>query len=405
MNDYVEQSREPLRPVVSTRAQLDECLDALAAASGPVAFDAERAHGHRYWPKAYLFQVRREGAGTWMIDPIAFEDDGPARLDELVTACGDATWIVHAASQDLPSMREVGIMPPKLFDTELGARLLGEPAVSLGALLESKLGVLLRKAHSAQNWATRPLPEDWLTYAALDVDYLLELASEVEAALVETRRIEWAEQEFAATLELFRLPPSPRPDPWRRLTGVTTLRTPRQLAVARALWTERDRIARERDRPPSHILHDTAIVEFASRVRPDEPIPGASVMQSIPGFRHRGSQRYRANWQQAVEAVNELDPSQYPPKRPRTTGIPHPKNWERSRPEAAELWPKVRALVDELACELSMQPSLVAPPAILQEVVYNHAEEPDFAESLRRRGARPWQIDFLHPLLVEVTGT
>ncbi|HMQ66597.1 MAG TPA: ribonuclease D, partial [Arachnia sp.] len=152
---YHEHSREPLRPVVDTPEALQECLSALNAASGPVAFDTERAHGHRYWPKAYLLQVRREGAGTWLIDPIPFEDTDVS-LGKLISVCDDATWLIHAASQDLPCMRDIGILPGRIFDTELAARLLGKPGAALGALLHSELGILLRKAHSADNWSKRP---------------------------------------------------------------------------------------------------------------------------------------------------------------------------------------------------------------------------------------------------------
>lgn len=401
MKGFVEQSREPLRPVVNTWAAYDDCLDALEAGTGPVAFDAERAHGHRYWPKAYLLQIRREGAGTWLIDPIAFEEGGPAKLDELVEVCGDATWIVHAASQDLPCMREVGILPPRLFDTELGGRLLSEPAVSLGVLLETKLDIALRKAHSAQNWATRPLPEDWLIYAALDVDYLLELAEVVRTELESSGRIEWAEQEFAATLAQFSKATEPRTDPWRRLSGITALRTPKQLAVARELWLERDQIARDRDRPPGRMLHDTAIIEIAARAKTDAEMPGAADVASIGGFRHRGAQRYRTNWVRALERAAALKSSEYPARRTPSTGVPHPKNWDRTNPEAAALWTRVRPAVDELACEISLQPSLIAPPAILQEVVYRHRNGQDPAESLLLAGARPWQVEFLGPLLDE----
>ena len=151
---YLDHSREPLRPVVDTAEALQECLSALGGATGPVAFDTERAHGHRYWPKAYLLQIRREGAGTWLIDPVAFEGTD-ASLGALVSACGDEPWLIHAASQDLPCMRELGILPHRIFDTELAARLLGKPGAALGALLHSELGFLLRKAHSADTWSMR----------------------------------------------------------------------------------------------------------------------------------------------------------------------------------------------------------------------------------------------------------
>lgn len=404
MNNYVETSREPLRPVVDDRQTWEACLAALSEASGPVAFDAERAHGHRYWPKAYLFQIRREGAGTWLIDPIALERIGKSDLSELVEATGGATWLVHAASQDLPCMREVGIQPEHLFDTELGARILGEPQVSLGVLLEEKLGIRLRKAHSAQNWATRPLPEDWLIYAALDVDYLLELADVIHEELDHSGRLEWAEQEFRATLDQFREAPAPRVDPWRRTSGITGLRSTRQFAIARALWQERDQIAQSRDRPPSHILPDDAIVQLASRSTPDQPWPTPNDFEQINGFRRRGALRYRNNWRQAVAGVKDLAPEEYPAKRPVSTGLPHPRSWDRSNPEAAKLWPKVRSAVDELACELLLQPSIIAPPAILQHVVYHHAGIDDYAAALSEQGARPWQVEFLAPLLEDVAG-
>lgn len=401
MTPFTDQPREPLRPVVNSASALDLCLDSLAAASGPVAFDTERAHGYRYWPKAYLLQIRRAGAGTWLIDPVAFEAGGPADLSALTEACGDATWVVHAASQDLPCMREVGIIPPDLFDTELGGRLLGEPQVSLGALLETHLDVRLRKAHSAQNWSTRPLPADWLSYAALDVDYLLELAEWMEQALTSAGRLDWALQEFASELAQHREPPPPREEPWRRLSRITDLRSTRQLAVARALWEERDRIARERDRPPGHVLPDAAIIELAARVPQAGPLPRESVLESIPGFRHRGARHHRRSWLRALALVSEMDPSQYPSRRRPSGGTPHPRNWEPTHPEAARMWPAVRTAMDDLACELGIQPSLIAPTTLLQTVVYERAAVGGFDGWLEAHGVRDWQAQFLVPLLDE----
>ncbi len=400
----LEHSREPLRPVVEGHAAFDECVAALREASGPVAFDAERAHGHRYWPKAYLFQIRRGTAGTWLIDPIAFEDS-PGTLGSLVEACGPSTpWIIHAASQDLPGMREVGLYPHQLFDTELGARLLGEPSASLGNLLQSKLGITLRKAHSAANWATRPLPENWLTYAALDVDYLIELRDVLAADLQRMGRDEWARQEFEDVLTRFDRDPSVPAEPWRRLSGVTSLKQPRQLAVARALWEERDALARDRDRPPSRLLTDAAIVSFASRVEGSGPLPQAGVLETTPGFQTRQAKRFRANWLRALRSVAEMPASRLPNRYPKSEGIGHPRTWERRHPEAARAWKTVKPAIDELGCDLGFQPSLVAPPAVIQSVVFQHHGGGNFAVALSEAGARPWQVDFLAPLLHEHLG-
>ena len=146
--------RDGLTDVVDSRASLDQVIDAFRSGSGPIAIDAERASGYRYSQRAYLIQIRREGSGTSLVDPIAFED-----LDELNDAFGPAEWILHAASQDLACLREVGLAPTTLFDTELAARLLGYPRVGLATLVETILGHSMRKEHSAVDWSQRPLPQ------------------------------------------------------------------------------------------------------------------------------------------------------------------------------------------------------------------------------------------------------
>lgn len=399
---YVTTSREPLRPVVDTPELLDECLASLRAARGPVAFDTERAHGHRYWAKAYLLQIRREGAGTWLIDPVAFENGRErADLSALVDACGSATWIVHAATQDLPCMQEINIVPPRIFDTELAARLLAKPGASLGALLEAELGIKLRKAHSADNWSRRPLPEPWLIYAALDVDYLLDLSTVLATHLVLAGREEWSAQENDDMLARYSVPQQPKDDPWRRLSGLTGLRTPLQYAVARELWLARDDVAQRRDRPPSWILHDSAILTVAQVAR--DAVPTEDDVRGLPGFASQPGQRYVGKWLAALERVRKMSPKQYPPKRVRSDGVPHPRSWDKANPEAAARWAAVRPVIDELACDLGgLQASLIAPPAVLHEALFHHAEVSH--ELLVELGARPWQADFLAPAIAEALG-
>ncbi|MGZ4579940.1 MAG: ribonuclease D, partial [Nocardioidaceae bacterium] len=181
-----------LPPVVDTPEALAKTADLLAGGTGPIAIDAERASGYRYSARAYLVQLRREGSGTALIDPIPFDD--LAVLDE---ALGDAEWILHAATQDLPCLTELGLRPPSLVATERAGRLLGYPRVGRATVVETIVGRRMRKEHSAVDWSTRPLPEPWLEYAALDVEVLLELREALGAELVETGKDEWARQEFA----------------------------------------------------------------------------------------------------------------------------------------------------------------------------------------------------------------
>ncbi|HLU64333.1 MAG TPA: ribonuclease D, partial [Protaetiibacter sp.] len=164
--------------VIDTREEYLEAVEALRRGEGPFAVDAERASGFRYSQRAYLIQVFRRGAGVFLFDPPAIAD-----FSELAEVMRSQEWILHAASQDLPCLREVGLDPERIFDTELGARLAGLPRVGLATVVEELLGVHLAKAHSAADWSTRPLPQGWLVYAALDVELLPELRDRIAELL------------------------------------------------------------------------------------------------------------------------------------------------------------------------------------------------------------------------------
>jgi ribonuclease D len=216
---------------VTTPAELAEVARRFAAGTGPVAVDAERASGYRYSQRAYLVQLRREGAGTVLIDPVPLPD-----MTVLNEAIADSEWVLHAASQDLPCLTELGLGPQRLFDTELGARLAGFERVGLAALTESLLGYALEKHHSAADWSTRPLPASWLSYAALDVELLIDLRNALAAELERQGKTEWAAEEFAALVAGAGQPPRTRPDPWRRTSGIHRVRGARALSRVRALW-------------------------------------------------------------------------------------------------------------------------------------------------------------------------
>ena len=248
--------RDPLPPVIEDAAALRTYCDAVAAGSGPVALDAERASGYRYSQRAYLVQVRREGAGTALIDPIATGD-----LTALDDAIGDTEWILHAATQDLACLAEVGLRPRRLFDTEHAGRLLNLPRVGLASLVEHYLDHSLAKEHSAADWSTRPLPEPWLVYAALDVEVLIEIRDFIEADLEKAGKTEWAAQDFEALLSFTGAPV--REEPWRRTSGIHQVRGRRGLGLVREIWEARDAIAAERDVTPGRILPDSSILEMA----------------------------------------------------------------------------------------------------------------------------------------------
>lgn len=275
--------------VIDTREDYLEAVAAIAAGHGPVAVDAERASGYRYSQRAYLIQVFRRGAGAFLFDPIPIGD-----FSELQAAIVDEEWLFHAASQDLPCLQEVGLVPTRIFDTELGARIAGFPRVGLGAVVEQLLGITLAKAHSAADWSTRPLPQSWLVYASLDVELLPDLRDALAEKLDEAGKTRIAQEEFDAVLH--RAPKPARAEPWRRLSGMHALRGARALAIARSLWLARDEYARQADIAPGRTIPDSAIVAAAAAAPESRAELGA-----LKTFTGRASRSELDRWWAAVE--------------------------------------------------------------------------------------------------------
>ncbi len=386
-------------PVITTEAQLAEAIAALASGTGPVAVDAERANGFRYSQRAYLIQLRREGSGSWLIDPIPFGD--PADLSPLADAIADAEWIIHAASQDLPCLNEVRMLPTSLFDTELAGRLLGYPRVALGTMLEELFSIRLLKEHSAADWSTRPLPPDWINYAALDVELLIGLRDRLSEELDSTGKAEWARQEFDALIAGASVPPEARPDPWRRTSGIHKVRSRRGLAIVRALWQARDRIAAELDRAPGKVLTDLSIAEAGA----DQDLTPRSI-RAIPGFRRRVARQYESTWTEEITTALALAETALPPMHIASDGPPQARLWASRDPVAAKRLARVREVLTKRATDLDLPAENLLTPEYVRRLAWR-PPDPITAESvdaaLAGYGARQWQrdltVDLIAPLL------
>ncbi|GHG15946.1 HRDC domain-containing protein [Streptomyces hydrogenans] len=384
--------REGIPPVVASDEALAEVIAAFAAGRGPVAVDAERASGYRYGQRAYLVQLRREGAGSALIDPVGCPD-----LSGLGEALDGAEWILHAATQDLPCLRDIGMRPSSLFDTELAGRLAGFPRVGLGAMVESVLGYALEKGHSAVDWSTRPLPDPWLRYAALDVELLVDLRDALEEELDRQGKLGWAHEEFEA---IAAAPPAPpRKDPWRRTSGMHKVRRRRQMAVVRELWTARDRVAQRRDVSPGKVLSDAAIVEAALAV----PV-NVAALTALPGFGHRMGRRQLEQWQAAIDRARALPESELPQPGQQPAGPPPPRAWADKAPAAAARLAAARTGVTGLAERLHLPQENLITPDTVRRICWEPPVQADpdaVAAALTAHGARRWQVGLVTPLLVE----
>jgi ribonuclease D len=393
---------EGLPELINTPELFDQMLAMLASGNGPFAIDAERASGYKYSSRAYLIQIKRDGGGLHLIDPIPFGIDNPqfSQLNDLLQ--GEEV-ILHASTQDLPCLREVGINPSRLFDTELAGRLIGLPRVGLGALVESLLDVALAKEHSAQDWSIRPLPEDWLNYAALDVELLIELRNEIEKLLIEKKKLKWAEQDFASILAA---PPTPkRIDPWRRTSGVHKLKKRSQLAVVKSLWEARDDLAAHLDISPGRVLSDAAIstIALAAGVAPITSKRELEKVLRPIGLRARWFEN-TPRWLNAIDAALSHDEDEMPPLKSKSDALPPIKIWRERFPEKYIPLSHAKFNFALKAEELELPVENLLTPELLRQICWRLPEPEEIEPLLHSMGARPWQIEIATPILIAALG-
>jgi ribonuclease D len=375
--------------LITSPQDLAIALEMLSKTSGPVAVDAERASGFKYSQRAYLVQLKTEGSEIYLIDPTTDTAlVASNEFNELRDFLSNREWVLHAATQDIPCLQELGLYPKAIFDTELAGRLSGQPRVGLGSLVESLLGVGLAKEHSAADWSTRPLPESWLNYAALDVELLHELRASLQKVLNEQGKAEWATQEFENLL-LFKPKPQ-KPDRWRGISGLSKVSDQLSLEIARQLWEAREALAIKMDISPGRLIPDAAILAVAiakPRTRPE--------LSSLRSFTGRASRSYLDLWWEALQSA--LKATVLPAIRPeKSEGIPNHRNWAAKYPEADRRLRHAKNALKQI-CESSNLPlENLLTPDYLRQICFS-PPEPATLESVRLAllsyGARVWQVD------------
>jgi ribonuclease D len=371
----------------------------LARGRGPFALDAERASGFRYSNRAYLIQIRRAGAGTVLIDPVSHGADPLTVLRPVADVLSTDEWILHSADQDLPCLAEVGLQPPALYDTELAGRLAGFERVNLATMVERLLGFGLAKGHGAADWSKRPLPVEWLNYAALDVELLIELRAAISGVLAEQGKTDWAAQEFdhLRTTGVREVTPAARRDRWRRTSGIHRVRDPRRLAAVRELWTARDRIAQRRDVAPRRILPDSAIIDAA--IADPKTVDD---LVALPVFGGRNQRRSAAMWLAALQAAREnRDP---PDEAEPPNGPPAAARWSRRKPEAAARLEAARTALADVSQRVGIPMENLISPELVRRLCWDWEAAADPVEAVEEfccaGHARAWQRELVVPALV-----
>jgi ribonuclease D len=316
---------------------LGKVVDALRGAS-EYAVDTEFHRERTYFPTVALVQIKWDDEIV-LVDPLTV-DLRP--LASVLT--GDGVAVMHAASQDLEVLqRACGVVPSRLFDTQLAAGFLGFTTPSLSSLAERVIHVDLPKASRLTDWLRRPLGDDQQRYAAADVAHLLELARLIRAELDSVGRLAWAEEECEDLRARGWGPPDPN-DAWLRLKEGRALKGAAR-GVAREVAAWRERRAAELDQPVRHVLSDLAIVGIAT-----------NPPKNLEQLRHiRGIDERNARGRLGEELLAAVERGRTAPSEVART--PRRDDVERDQRPAVAL---VSAWLSQLGRELRIDPMLLA---------------------------------------------
>lgn len=386
------------RPVVfvDTLEQLQQAVRQLGADESRIAIDAERASGFRYSQRAYLIQIARASGNIYLIDCAKiFDEHGISAFEDLSNCLASAEWILHAATQDLPCLAELNLKPARIFDTELGSRIAGLPRVGLGAVVEHYLQIGLAKEHSAVDWSIRPLESAWLDYAALDVDVLHDLATQLEADLENKGKLTFAQEEFEHLLHF--KPKAANPDRWRATSGLHEVKNEIGLSIARSLWQARELLAKKLDIAPGRLIPDSSIAHLSLATPKTKP-----ELASDKKFTGRASRSYLDTWWKAIE--EGLASRDKPPLKIAHAGIPNHRSWPNRWPNASRRLTLVRSALAEVAEQLEIpQENLVSPEAVRQ-ICWPDRTQIDMSSiesELRQLKVRDWQISLIAGPIVQ----
>jgi len=349
---------------------------------GPLAVDTEADSFHHYREKVCLVQLTG-GDRHALVDPLASIDLAPLKTS---FEDGSIRKILHGADYDIRLLaRDFGLVVLGLDDTMIAARLLGEPALGLAALLAKHLGVTLEKVHQRADWSRRPISDAMREYAVEDTRHLAALSSILKSQLEALGRTAWMREECERLEGVrWRDRRDDDPEPFRRTKGARSLDRAK-LAILRELWIWRDTMARKRDKPLFRVLRDETLLALVST--PPSSIGDLTRLPGFPDYLVRSPSGH-----DVLEAVR------------RGASCPEAEQPEIRVDVKERLTPAVEARIavirkrrDELAAALALDPAVLLSRGVLEDMAkrWEGGDDPWELKDLRR-----WQTGLLRPALV-----
>ena len=365
---------------ITSSQQLEKAIQSLSK-SDFLGFDTEFIRETTFVPELCLFQIT-DGNHIFLIDVLAVPDLSP--LEELLLDPRPLK-VLHSGDQDLEILyRRTGQFPENLFDTQIGAALVGlGDHIALAGLVRKLLGQKIPKGQTRSDWKRRPLTPQQLEYAAADVAPLAPLYQALHKRLKKHDRLEWAFEETARLADPQRFDPSPehRLRTFRKAWKLSG----KELSVLRDLIEWREAQARIQNLPRNRISTDSTLLALAQRA--------PRTMKDFQGYRDIPNNLVKRSGSEILDVIQQAM------QRPRS-------EWPAS-PVPPQTDPSLASIVDLLsaylrlrAADLMIAPALLASRKTLEEVARSCPRS--LADVEKIPALRGWRAQALGEDLVHV---
>ena len=246
--------------LIKTNQELNTCCQHWQSKAF-LGMDTEFMRVNTFYPQLALIQVN-DGDAIYLIDPLGISEW--EAFAELMLSPG-VVKIFHSCSEDLGVyVRHFGLLPTPLFDTQIANAFLNEGfGLSYQNLVAAQSGHELPKGETRSDWLQRPLTQQQLQYAALDVEYLPAIYLAQKEQLQEQGRLSWVEEDCQRLSGNYR--EELAQDFSQAYLGFSAAwqLNGEQLRLLKLLAEWREKRARQRDKPKNWIVQDKSILEIA----------------------------------------------------------------------------------------------------------------------------------------------
>ncbi|XVN40533.1 MAG: ribonuclease D [Rickettsia endosymbiont of Argas persicus] len=168
--------------IIDNQKTLEEFCNKIST-SKYLSLDTEFERRYTYYAKLSIIQVKSEEQ-CGIIDALSNLN---LNIFNKILTDSNVIKIFHAPREDLEIFYNLfKTLPSNIFDVQIAAHICGfGKQLSYDDLCYKIFGITIDKTHQTSNWLKRPITQDMLNYACLDVEYLEKIYTKLNKIILD----------------------------------------------------------------------------------------------------------------------------------------------------------------------------------------------------------------------------